>query len=356
MALYVQFSGLMVHLAVVGCVGKLDLNRLISRQSGELFQLDDIQQHLLAWISGEGENTIYGLEKLAREHNQEARAKSQHPMRVSHATISRTIKGLLDRGYIEISKEEPYRTGQNKKYYAVNAKGWYASLAAISIDQTRAVKSLYPIVARLARNAELQRTAMLFFKIHLCLWFQWHIANGLVLSNLVNADLYRLKFQPDNDVLPISDYTDQLLLHTLSASVERLNRKPIDAVGLFYALEGLRLVLGTKFIALLSQENALGLTLTANIYINCIDRAHTHFAELDAETSDAETTSEVSDIGDTDLGVKFAQRTGGWNSLEEELKRFREYLWGIGFLENYSPLPEKEIIQLYDTDLKRILV
>jgi DNA-binding PadR family transcriptional regulator len=351
-------------------VGKLDLNRLISRQSGELFQLDDIQQHLLAWISGEGENTIYGLEKLAREHNQEARAKSQHPMRVSHGTISRTIKGLLDRGYIEISKEEPYRTGQNKKYYAVNAKGWYASLAAISIDQTRAVKSLYPIVARLARNAELQRTVMLFFKIHLCLWFQWHITNGLVLSNLADARMYRLKFDPDNEILHSGpdaktlaiEYSDQLLLQMLKAKVERLSRPPIGPQDLLHGLEGLRLILGTKLIAQLSQENALGLTLLVKFYGDHFEDAHDALFDDRGYPVAIAKVAIVIDTTRHDSG-RYREIPGtekpvspGDVNLEEEMEGFRGYLWGIGYLEKYSPLPEKEIIQLYDTDLKRILV
>jgi DNA-binding PadR family transcriptional regulator len=329
---------------------------------GEFFQLNDLEQHLLGWISSEGENTIYGLEKLAREHNREARARSQHPMKVSHATISRTIKDLLDRGYIEVSKEEPYRTGQNKKYYAVSAKGWFSSLAAVSIDKTHAVQSLHPVIAQLTHNVELGRMTMLFFKIQLCLWFQWHIVNGLVLSKLKDASVYRRRFVPDNGILfygPDSkvlamEYSDQLLLRVLRENIEKLARRSIEPRDLLYALEGANLVLGTRFLAQASEENALGLLLLADIYRTLWNAKYVALDDRDypadivaVEVGDNGTLHEVAETA-TDSGDHYP-------SLEEALDGFREYLWGAGFLESYAPLPEKEIIQLYDSILKQTL-
>jgi len=323
-------------------MGKLDLNSLISRQSSELFQLNDLEQHLLGWISSEGENTIYGLEKLAQEHNREARAISQHPMKVSHATISRTIKDLLDRGYVEVSKEEPYRTGQNKKYYAVSDKGWFSSLATISIDKTHDVQSLYSAIVQLTHNAELGRGAMLFFKIELCLWFQWHIVNGLILSNLTDAYVYRKRFVPfrgilfdgpDSRVLAM-EYSDELLLRVLRENIEKLARRSIEPRDLLYALEGAHLVLGTRFLAQISEENALELLLLADSYRTL---GNADNIVLD----DFEVTPEKRDSGE-------------YPTLEEALEKLREYLWGPGFLESYTP-PEKEIVQLYDSILKQTL-
>jgi len=342
---------------------KLDLSSLISRQSSELFQLNDLEQHLLGWISSEGENTIYGLEKLARKHNTEARARSQHPMKVSHATISRTIKDLLDRGYIEVSKEEPYRTGQNKKYYAVSAKGWFSSLATISVDKTRSAQSLHQIIARLTNNAELGRRAILYFKIQLCLWFQWHIVNGLMLSKLTDAGKYRLRFVSDNAILDsvAIEYSDQLLLRILMENVEKLARRSIEPRDLLYALEGANLVFGTRLITQLSEENALGLELliwtTRGAHIDPIqDADQVRFDDRGYPSPFFATVSEKGENGTWHIvpGTEEQPRRVT-SSLEEQLNEFREYLWGPDFLGNYAPLPEKEIVQLYDSILKQTL-
>jgi DNA-binding PadR family transcriptional regulator len=363
-------------------VGKPNLSRLISRQSSELFQLGDLEQHLLAWISSGGENTIYGLEKLAREHNRVARAKSQHPLKTSHATISRTIKDLLDRDYIMVSREQPYRTRQNKKYYNVTTKGYLAALAAISIDQTYAVRSLHPILAKLTTNSDLARVTMLLFKTCLSAWFQWHILNGLILSGLTDAKNYRLSSsqttlsgevpnhssdlytnEPTNN---LSDEKrgqifDQILLDCLKETIQMWGqradtRSRKTEQDLLDALGGLNLILGTRIVTLLSQEKALGLALMINIYRDCFERAHERLTELDLMKPRGNyEEGQMAEVHDTELGIEFAQATGGWESLEGELRRFRENLWGIGYFESYSPLPEREIVQLYDFELKQLL-
>ena len=262
-------------------MARLDPNRLISRQSSELFQLNALEQHLLAWISSQGENTIYGLEKMAQEHNRKVRERSQHPMKMSHATISRRIKDLLDQGYIEISKEEPYRTGQNKKYYAVSTKGFLASLGSTSIDQTHSFGSLYPIARQLTDNEELAKTTMLFFKLCLSTWFQWHIWNGLPLCQLNDADSYRALSSrvPTIPILGRIFYaecdpkksshsysgdwrrpiTEDELLEYLSWNVGTSEASSESKVT--FELVRFRLAAGMKLVSLMSQEDSFGLAI-----------------------------------------------------------------------------------------------
>jgi len=352
-------------------MAKFDLNKLISRQSADLFQLGPLELHLLGWISSQGENTIYGLEKMAIEHNRKAQEKSQHPMRTSHATIFRTIKELVDHGYIEISREEAYRTGQNKKYYAVSTKGWLASLASVSIDQTNNVKSLYPIVAQLTENTELQRITMLFLKNQLCQWLQFHVANGLILSHLVDANMYRVhsgSYVSGNEILftssKLSMTTEELhnqeLLQILGETIKSLRGHHTDARNLLHALEGLNLVLGTKLIALLSQHNALGVALLVDIYYNLIERAHSTLLDDRGCPIRLATVAIEMDLHDGSFKEvpgteKSARAEGTDEDLQVGLEVLRARLWGESYLENYGPLPEKEIVELYDSTVDSML-
>jgi hypothetical protein len=119
-------------------------------------------------------------------------------------------------------------------------------------------------------------------------------------------------------------------------------------------LEGANLVLGTRFLAQASEENALGLLLLADIYRTLWNAKYVALDDRDypadivaVEVGDNGTLHEVAETA-TDSGDHYP-------SLEEALDGFREYLWGAGFLESYAPLPEKEIIQLYDSILKQTL-
>jgi DNA-binding PadR family transcriptional regulator len=367
---------------------KIELNKLISRQSGELFRLDDLEQHLLGWIS-RGENTIYGLEKLAQEHNREMRAKSQHPMEVSHATISRRIKDLLDQGYIELSKEEPYRTGQNKKYYAVKSKGFLASLATTSIDQTDSFRSTYPIVAQLTDNEELAKTTMLFFKLRLSTWFQWHIWNGLPLSGLNDVDSYRAlssrvptlpilrhifylhskersHLRPPMIGEPISD--DELLDYVKWNAEGECEIPPASKA--MFELIRLKVAVGMKLTFLMAQEKSHGLA----IMIALVGRRGDDFAyphSLLEEINDP-TILEVFGIDKNDrLNDRIAKlfqpspntvgTEPGMENLEQTLMTIREDIVEkhLFYMRGGDPgegdFPEKEIVQFYDSDLKQII-
>jgi len=395
-------------------MNKINLNELISSQSGSLFRLDDLGQYILSWISSQGSNTIYGIGNLATQYNRDAGAKSRPTIRASHASVHRTVRKLVEDGYLQPTREEPTNRipGQMKRYYDITSKGFLASLGKTGIDQTKCFGSNADEIAKFLNSRELAKTAVLFLKTCLATWFQWHLSNGITLSNLIDATLYRAlsrvptiaileRTRQTSDRLAIEgispgilhqDFTEKDLIHCLEQAAK-------EKMDILTKLIALRLAVGTKFIADLSREQQepqlkenpeyplkedthyqesslkerrlMELTQTAVR----VDRLKDHMGG----PSDSLTKYKLNDEQVKAFYLSMAKRlshhkpksqfeiaivdesepTASENipipmDLETALTRIREYIIDRHWLEFYT-LPEKEIIQLYDSDLCHIL-
>jgi DNA-binding PadR family transcriptional regulator len=354
----------------------INLNRLISEQSRKLFQLDDLSLQLLASIATEGPNLAYRLRKLVQKLNQEARAKSTPLINESPATVTRRLQELVANGYLFISKEEESSRipGQTEKFYSLLPKGFLASLAKISIDQSP-FGGTFEYIERLTRNRENAKSTITFFKLCLATWFEWHLANGLSLASLIEASEYRHltnvptlgvlghtrlareiskeRWQHDLEHPHRSHTLGPIALLDLPEFMHRLPDTEADEEApLLARLAALRLALGLKTIALLEQENNFVLAAAIDFFRDSsqtIPAFMNNTAKWIAEESIDIPLEKV--VGD------YLKGTEGYENLQEALDRIRDYLIENRYLRRLVKEREieEEIVRTYDTQLRNCL-
>ena len=197
------------NLNISGHENAVDPDKVISKLSWELFELDKVSSTILEILGRSGPQNEYRIAKSV-----------SYTSRYSVRRRINSPNGLLENDFIYESPGKKHRTNTVERFFGLTFKGFVASLSAMRLEENVLMKYHFTDLTKITKNPKIVELAIEYFRYDLALILLWHKINGLKLTSQKNTVSYFSYFDEHNlyDTLPLTWHkmTDTSIIDTYS--------------------------------------------------------------------------------------------------------------------------------------------